>query len=238
MEKDVLKDLILSKNKRPILILSLTENTWERGLELIKKNMVKCAELRGDLFYDRERLKDAVKKLKNAGASVVLTLRHVSEGGRIEDEERIPLFLNLIDEACAFDIEVLRVKEISTVVSKIQEREKNIIFSYHNFTKTPEMEEIERVFRLVPVYPFKIFKIATRVRDLDDVKTLTRFLLLHEGENLTVVGMGEAGRMTRILFPALGSLLIYVNAGEETAEGQLTLEETVDFLNKMNLKLF
>jgi 3-dehydroquinate dehydratase-1 len=47
--------------------------------------------------------------------------------------------------------------------------------------------------------------------------------------------MGDAGVASRVLFPALGSLLTYASAGTQTAPGQLDLDEAVALLRRLRL---
>jgi len=45
--------------------------------------------------------------------------------------------------------------------------------------------------------------------------------------------MGDAAVATRVLFPALGSLLTYAHAGTETAPGQIPLVEMRQLLRRL-----
>jgi 3-dehydroquinate dehydratase-1 len=55
------------------------------------------------------------------------------------------------------------------------------------------------------------------------------------GPGLIVIGMGDAGVASRVLFPALGSLLTYAAAGTQTAPGQLALDEAVALLRRLGI---
>jgi 3-dehydroquinate dehydratase-1 len=68
-------------------------------------------------------------------------------------------------------------------------------------------------------------KLATFARDLDDVTTLLRVLLSHPRVPLVLLAMGPVGALSRVFFPAAGSLLTYAFAEGEVqlAPGQLPL---------------
>ena len=50
---------------------------------------------------------------------------------------------------------------------------------------------------------------------------------------MIVIGMGDRAVATRVLFPALGSLLTYAHAGDATAPGQIPLAEMTALLARL-----
>ncbi|VUT28253.1 MAG: 3-dehydroquinate dehydratase [Candidatus Syntrophoarchaeum sp. GoM_oil] len=69
-----------------------------------------------------------------------------------------------------------------------------------------------------------IGKIATMVNDLRDCIRLFE-LLLDCDIPLSVIGMGELGRHTRVIAPIYGSVLNYGSVGEAVAPGQMRVGE-------------
>jgi 3-dehydroquinate dehydratase-1 len=78
-----------------------------------------------------------------------------------------------------------------------------------------------------------VVKIAAAVSTPADVRTLARLLVTTEGIGMIAIGMGNAAVATRLLFPALGSLLTYAHAGDATAPGQIPLAEMTDLLARL-----
>jgi 3-dehydroquinate dehydratase-1 len=65
------------------------------------------------------------------------------------------------------------------------------------------------------------------------VRSLARLLVDASDIGLIAIGMGDAGVATRVLFPALGSLLTYAHGGNATAPGQIPLVEMQQLLRRL-----
>ena len=70
-----------------------------------------------------------------------------------------------------------------------------------------------------------LVKIACSLGGMDDFRVLMAFTADHAAEGVITVGMGEWGPLSRLTSPALGSLLSYGFTGEETAPGQLSVQD-------------
>ena len=74
-----------------------------------------------------------------------------------------------------------------------------------------------------------IIKIATLAKsDADAVKIITLAKMLEQqGIRHILIGMGERGKLTRILTPTLGGEMMFavLNKKESTAPGQMTMRE-------------
>ncbi len=112
-----------------------------------------------------------------------------------------------------------------------------IILSFHDFTKTPALAELEGIKKQMKKYPADIMKFATFVRDDVDSKVLFQFLLnKSDNEEMIVVGMGERGKMVRIVGPLLGSYLTYASTDFlQSAIGQMRIEELRKIYNDMGI---
>jgi len=98
-----------------------------------------------------------------------------------------------------------------------------LIFSYHNFEETPGYDLLVRKMASCYERGGDIAKIATAVRSRED---LLRLIRLYEipGRKV-VIGMGEAGRVLRLIAPYLGAEFTFASPrkGLETAPGQMDL---------------
>jgi 3-dehydroquinate dehydratase-1 len=102
------------------------------------------------------------------------------------------------------------------------------IVSYHNFKETPTGEALAQLLSACFDRGGKIAKLATHVRSKADLRSLISLYSL-PGRKV-VIGMGEMGRITRVIAPYLGSEFTFASPreGMETAPGQLDLRQLQD----------
>jgi len=108
-----------------------------------------------------------------------------------------------------------------------------IILSYHNFKETPSLEFLQQILEDCFSRGADIAKIACQVRSLNDS---ARLLSLYDTDRkIIALGMGEEGRITRIVAPLLGAPFTYaaLGPGRETAEGQLDKDKLENLLKLM-----
>ncbi|KKR09343.1 MAG: 3-dehydroquinate dehydratase, type I, 3-dehydroquinate dehydratase I [Candidatus Peregrinibacteria bacterium GW2011_GWE2_39_6] len=114
------------------------------------------------------------------------------------------------------------------VIAKEKTRGK-IIISYHNFKETPSLSHLKSLVKRALKKNADIVKIATFVGNRNDNLTLlslTGWARENDFE-IIVVGMGEEGKLSRIICPLFGSYMYYapLSVGSETAAGQIPLEK-------------
>lgn len=97
-----------------------------------------------------------------------------------------------------------------------------VIFSHHDFQGTPGIEELRSKMESCFERGGAIAKIATHIHAQEDVINLL-YLYSHPGRKI-ILGMGDAGRITRVAAPLLGSEFTFASPGEggETAPGQMS----------------
>ncbi len=68
-------------------------------------------------------------------------------------------------------------------------------------------------------------KLATKIHANEDIKTLIRLLLDKKpNEEMIVIGMGDKGKITRLINPLLGSYLTYASTEySQSAPGQIPI---------------
>lgn len=107
------------------------------------------------------------------------------------------------------------------------------IVSYHDYEKTPVMRELEQIISWCFEGGADLAKIACQVNSISDAARLLSLYSL--GKPVISIGMGEAGRITRIAAPLLGAPFTYasLDAARETAPGQIdsaTLKKIIDMI--------
>jgi 3-dehydroquinate dehydratase-1 len=150
--------------------------------------------------------------------------------GKVKDEERAALLKHSLELGAAYvDLET---ESPDGFLSDIRQTADNyragVIVSYHNFERTPGREDLESVMIGCYEKGGDIAKIATRVNGSDDLLNLIALYGL-PGQKV-IIGMGEQGRILRIVSPYLGASFTYASLeeGEETAPGQLSMKQMND----------
>ena len=104
------------------------------------------------------------------------------------------------------------------------------ICSYHDFKSIPE--NLDKIYwRLKATYA-DIVKIAVQADEITNSIPIWKLLQRAKTENKQIIpiAMGEAGKWTRILGLAHGAFMTYaaLNAGKETASGQITAKDLIE----------
>jgi 3-dehydroquinate dehydratase type I len=207
----------------PTVIVPVTDRTPLRALKSAARQGVELAEARVDLFREQDeravtRFVRDVRKLM----PVLVTLRSSAEGGAWHDgePERLALYRALLPVADAVDTE-LAAPLRADLVTAARRANKLVVLSHHDFEKTPTDAALDRVVTRGFRAGADVVKLAAKVEDDRDTARLAALFARHAGRPLVVIGMGDAGKKTRVLFPALGSLFTFAALGRGTAPGQL-----------------
>ncbi len=183
-------------------------------------------ELRVDTFRQLgiRPLVESIKGIRNiAGARAVpliITVRKAEEGGGaiIGDRQRAAIFKALMPHAGLIDVELSSARALKDVIRLAKKSGKAVIISHHDFKKTPAEAGVRRIIKKAALAGADIVKVASLAKDSGDVRTLASVAL--DYRNLIVIAMGKAGVLSRVFFPALGSLITYGAASGKTAPGQ------------------
>ncbi|MBU1019062.1 MAG: type I 3-dehydroquinate dehydratase [Patescibacteria group bacterium] len=103
-----------------------------------------------------------------------------------------------------------------------------LIISYHNYEKTPK--NLHEIYKKMCALKPDIIKFSTKINESHDIANL--FSLIPKADKpIITLGMGEKGKITRILAPRLGNYLYYapIKAQDATAPGQLTYDELTSY---------
>lgn len=208
-------------------VLSLEENSL-KDADLI--------ELRVDMFDNIEEVESvfAIAKRKFK-LPVLCTVRSPEEGGKKEVPDRLSIYEKLIPYCDFFDIEIFS-KEARILRQLSSQNNIKLIASYHRFDLTPEEKELENVFEEGMKLKADIVKIATMINKKEDIERLLLFLLKHKKDKLIVIGMGEQGRVTRIIYPVFNSLITYASLREASAPGQISLQSMVSIFREIGIR--
>lgn len=209
----------------PTVVVPITDRAPARSVVLATGIGVDFVEARVDLFrkQDAESAGAFIDEVRPS-VPVLLTVRSADEGGEWNgtEAERLALYRALLPKVDAVDVE-LAASIRAGVVRAARALRRPVVLSHHDFERTPADAVLDRVVARGFQSGAHIVKLAARVRDDRDTTRLAGLLARHDGKALVVIGMGEHGVKTRVLFPALGSLFTFAALDRGTAPGQLPL---------------
>lgn len=175
--------------------------------------------IRGLTMDHIRTIKDHTKK------EAIFTCRSKEEGGYFEDPEaqRVKILRRGIGLFDYVDIELSTVRKHDFSCDEGTK----IILSYHNFIETPSYWDMQKVIFEMNKFKPDVLKIATMIQKEYEAAKLYRLLTNKpHTENRIIIGMGEKGRISRVLAPLLGSFLTFGSTPWcESAPGQIELKE-------------
>ncbi|HZP41064.1 MAG TPA: type I 3-dehydroquinate dehydratase [Candidatus Binatia bacterium] len=193
-------------------------------------------ELRADLFDapTPEGVVAALGRLRGGGRPVILTVRAEAEGGRPMDEaRRRAIYLAGLPAADAVDVEIAAAALVAEVVPAAHAAGKTVLLSAHALDATPPNDALLSLVDRAEAAGADVTKLAAHARDREDVRRLLEVTLAARRRNVVVIAMGAAGTLSRVLFPAAGSLLTYASVGRPTAPGQIPAAELAALLRRL-----
>lgn len=184
-------------------------------------------EIRLDEFEEIDRLSDIVSWTK---IPLIATSRPLKEGGKFKgnEEKRKEILLSAAKAGFEYvDIE-LSSPLLQEMIDELKKYNVKIIISFHDFEKTPRIDELKNILNQEINYGADVCKIVTMANKLEDNLTILNFLN-EESKRVKLVSfaMGEYGKISRVFSPLFGSYFTFVSLekGKETAPGQLTIYE-------------
>jgi 3-dehydroquinate dehydratase I len=209
-----------------MICVSIGEPDFNKCLKLLEKT--DCAEIRLDKTEFSKTENEIIFALRK---KLIATCRP----GKYSDAERSEILKSAITAgACFVDIEYESGNYFrEDIISFAHQKQCDVIISYHNFEFTPEIEELEKIMRESFEIGADLVKIATMVKvNRDNSKILS---LYHAPGRIVALGMGELGKISRVVAPFLGAEFTYASAdeGEPTAPGQISYSRLNDFILKI-----
>jgi 3-dehydroquinate dehydratase/shikimate dehydrogenase len=207
-----------------MICLVLTGSTIEENVSQFERNReyVDLVELRIDLLHESSRVRAALFP-SLVDVPVIVTIRRQSDGGRYAGPERSRLALleSILDGDFAYvDIEY----DVKRSIAEQKARGKGIriIRSTHDFNGLPD-DIFHRISKIAA--KGDIPKLAVTPNSIIDLITLFRVRTELKGvDEKIVLGMGDFGLPSRILYKRMGSLWTYCSE-IPIAPGQITARQ-------------
>lgn len=211
------------------LVVSIMPRTLEEAQQLDRSRYdgADVIEWRAD-FLDKNEILTVAPAVfeKFAGREILFTLRTRGEGGQIDltSEEYLAIIQDIqsIYHPDYIDFEFYSHREVFERMLEFS----NLVLSYHNFQETPEnmMEILSELTSLSPKL-VKVSVMAHNEQEVLDLMNYTRgFKTLNPEQDYVTISMGKVGKISRLTADLTGSSWSYASVGEESAPGQIPLE--------------
>ncbi len=119
-----------------------------------------------------------------------------------------------------------------------QRADLQLVLSYHNYQCTPDAGALRALVAQMREHGAAICKFSTFCQSETDVLRLMSLLLELRQEHVRccVLGMGAAGKLTRIIGPLLGSEIAYApqDVAHSSAPGQITLDQLKSIFRELS----
>lgn len=186
-------------------------------------------ELRIDALQNPD-LDDIIDFMDGLECKLIATNRTSLERGLFKgsETERTHILREVAKHVDYVDIELQTDKKLR---SKVVNASKNSIISYHNFEKTPDVQELLKIVKLEKKIG-DLAKFAVMPQNMGD--TLKVLQVLMQVEDTIAISMGELGKHTRVTAPLFGSPITFASLDDLSAPGQMDIESTRQFLEKFS----
>ncbi|MCY1151485.1 MAG: shikimate dehydrogenase [Sphaerochaetaceae bacterium] len=218
-----------------MICLTTTERTLTSALKQVERNKayIDMVELRLDLL-DEDELASAQIFPRLCALPTIATFRRVSDGGKSQLSDKIRMtklreivlqgdfsYVDIEEDVKKSDLKIKREDDLPRYdfENELKLKGIKIIRSFHDMEKLPS-----NLFSLASKIAKKgdIPKIAVTPNTIVDVVTLFRMNEeLKDIKEKIIIGMGDYGVCTRILYKKVGSMLTFASE-DEIAPGQLS----------------
>ena len=229
-----------------------TPSEMEKTAEDYRKAAPDLIEWRMDYLTDLSRriekaeMPKLVKRVRACFPETVLllTCRTAKEGGRaVLSDERYREMIRQILKDAAEDFDLLDVeyakKDTLDYELLSEASRKGLVFSFHDFSETPDNDFLEEKLRSMVRDGAGIAKVAVMPRtkeDVDRLLSLTRKVDTElDGQGLLMtISMGSMGTVSRIEGRKYGSVFTFagLSSGAVSAPGQISIRELREKLDR------
>lgn len=194
-------------------------------------DLTDVVELRLDCYPQLQ-----VNALPKLNLPLLVTARCPAEGGNntLTADERSALLRPFLAVASLVDVEISSLESMAMVVDEIRTSGVGLVTSFHDFEGTPPLEKLVELMKVGRLAGAQIVKFATTLRGPEDVAVLVSLLGIEDRPPLSVMGMGDLGKVSRLLFARLGSVLNYGYLDAPTVPGQWEARRLKSLLEEIN----
>lgn len=236
---------------RPKICVSVTgrdENEIIEQLKQVKASRADLTEWRVDYYTNVSELEKVGTLLCTMrevlqDMPLLFTFRTKEEGGEREispqDYEQLNLYAAKSGYVDLIDVELEKIdKGIAKMRQELDQRQELKVYitaSYHDFQKTPPVQEMVERLEKMKEQGAHIVKLAVMPQCRQDVINLMEASLKVQGEvPVITMSMGEMGRISRVAGGLTGSAVTFGAVGEVSAPGQIECDRLHQMLCWVN----
>ncbi|MGI9344933.1 MAG: type I 3-dehydroquinate dehydratase [Gammaproteobacteria bacterium] len=120
------------------------------------------------------------------------------------------------------------------LIAKAHQNRKTLVMSYHNFERTPDLDQLKEHVARAQDAGADLVKIVTTPKQWSDLDQLTELTICCRKQGLVTFAMGAMGAITRISLPAYGSLITFGYVDSNLSiPGQMHLSKLADRLKEL-----
>jgi 3-dehydroquinate dehydratase-1 len=196
------------------------EATLDRLPEMDVASLCDVVEFRVDTWP--EAAERGLERARACPLPGLVTVRSPGEGGQnaLASNERCRLMEMFLPVASLLDVETASLSEMAGSVEKARAAGVLVVGSFHDFAGTPPLDELRRKRDAALEAGADMVKFAATLHCTADIATLAALLEEPGHPPLSVMGMGKLGRISRLIFAQLGSVLNYGYLDRPTVPGQ------------------
>ena len=207
-----------------MICISICETSVKKILASFKK--AEMFEIRLDMM---NLTPEEIQTVFSQPVKLIATCR---QGNFSDDERKQKLILAIQSGAAYVDIEVETDNDFKkSIMYTAKKHNCKVIISYHNYKSTPSVPVLKNIIENCFSSGADIAKIACLAENKQDA---AKILSLYASQkNLVSIGMGQAGKITRLASLLLGAPFTFASLeeGKETAPGQITLKQIKTILD-------
>lgn len=219
-------------------VVGQTIEQFQNNLKLVDSSC-DMVELRLDTIddFDKFHTEQIENHLKNFKSQLtkptILTCRSKKDGGNFRGNQAKQIDILQLANDLGYDFVDIDLRIYSTV--DIKAKKVKTIISFHDFEKTPIIQEFVKLYEQMRATDANIYKFAVKVNKPSDLNIIYRVIVNKgESENVIAIGMGELGSITRIVCPILGSYLTFAAVGKSSsAPGQIDVGKMREIYNNL-----
>lgn len=133
--------------------------------------------------------------------------------------------------SAAVDVELRSARALAPIIAEAHQHGRTVILSHHDFKATPSLKSLRSLAVKAAGSGADLFKVATFLRDRSDLMTLIEFQAGSSPVPVVAMGMGNAGRFSRMVLAGFGAPLCYGWLGKPQVPGQWPAEDLRSLLN-------
>ncbi len=217
--------LVMLKQSSPLLVASLDGDDLAYLLEQARSDRADVVEIRLDVWgnFFREDMLEKMTRFKNKiGLPMLVSFR----GGRPFPPWWQPVHWRALSQAAMIDVEWNPKYPWREILRNVKKYNLALMISHHDYKETPKEKALIKLAKADYSKKADVVKIATRIKDEDDIRTLLQLNGRFAPKRLmTVMGMGPFGTLSRLAAPLFHACFLYGYIGTPTASGQLPFRE-------------